>query len=61
MFTKATSGASGSTQLRVIAEISTGIWPSQKLRMERSCGARSHTTLTSAWWSPRLTRLSEMK
>ena len=58
----ATSGLAGRTQLRDIADdLGRRSRPSQKRRIEKSCGARSQTTLTSDWCRPRFTRLIEMK
>ncbi len=54
-------GRPGITQLRPIADTETGFSPSQYRRIEKSCGPRSQTTLTSFWCRPRLTRLIEMK
>src|SRR5687768_15033906 len=57
----ATSGVYGKTQQQLSAETYAGFSPSRYRRIEKACGPRSQVTLTSVWWSPRLTRLVEMK
>ena len=46
---KATSGRLGMTQLRPIADTTTGLSSSQYRRIEKSCGPRSQKTSVSDW------------
>src|SRR5439155_878508 len=57
---KTTSSISGCTKQAPVAWIHAGSSSSQYSVIDTSCGPRSHRTLMSNWWSPRLTRWLSM-